>query len=197
MKVALYARKSTNDQNSIPMQLKLGREYCKKNNWTIEYEFKETASGAKDDRPQRAEILKLTRQCKIDVVVVWRLDRWGRSTVDLLSTLQELHAKNVAFVSLSEALDLTTPAGRAMFGMMAVFAEFEREIISERVRDGVRAAREKSDTWGRPATAQAKSDDVLRLKKEKLSNRKIAEQLGMNESSVRRIVKYRDAAKVS
>ena len=188
MKAALYARVSTKDQNSIAMQLKQMREYCKKNKLIIEIEFKEIASGAKDARPHRAEILKLARQRKIDVVVVWKLDRWGRSTLDLLSTLQELQAKDVGFISLTEALDLTTPGGRVMFGMMAVFAEFERELNAERVQAGIKAYREKNSDWGRPATARAKSDEVVRLKNEKLSNRKIAEQLGMNESSVRRIL---------
>jgi putative DNA-invertase from lambdoid prophage Rac len=89
----------------------------------------EVGSGAKT-RPRREELLRAARRKEIDIIVVWRLDRWGRSLVDLIATLQELTALKVGFVSLSEALDLTTPSGRAFAGMLAVFAEFERDIRS-------------------------------------------------------------------
>ena len=90
---------------------------------------------------------------EIDVVLVWRLDRWGRSVADLLATLQELDHLGVGFVSLNEALDLTTPAGRAMAALLAVFAAFEREILQERVRAGLAHARQNGKRLGRPATA--------------------------------------------
>jgi DNA invertase Pin-like site-specific DNA recombinase len=104
--------------------------------------------------------VKLVRNCseaarrrEIDVVLVWRLDRWGRSVTDLLATLQELGHLGVGFVSLTEALDLTTPVGRAMAGLLAIFAEFEREILRERTRAGLAHARENGKRLGRPATA--------------------------------------------
>jgi hypothetical protein len=90
------------------------------------------------------------RRREIDVVLVWRLDRWGRSVTDLLATLQELEHLGVGFVSLTEALDLTTPAGRAMAGLLAVFAEFEREILRERTRAGLAHARQNGKRLGRP-----------------------------------------------
>ena len=90
MRIITYARVSTGDQNSLPMQLKTMHAYAKARKWKVETEFTEIASGAKDDRPIRKEILKLATQRKIDAVIVWRLDRWGRSTLDLLSTLKEL-----------------------------------------------------------------------------------------------------------
>lgn len=80
-------------------------------------------------RPKREELLKIARQRKIDVIIVWRLDRWGRSVSDLIGTIRELTEIGVSFISLTEALDLTTPAGKAMAGMLAVFAEFERDIL--------------------------------------------------------------------
>jgi len=97
------------------------------------------------------------RRREIDIVLVWRLDRWGRSVTDLLATLQELEHLGVGFVSLTEALDLSTPAGRAMAGLLAIFAEFEREILRERTKAGLAHAREKGKQLGRPATAAGRS----------------------------------------
>ena len=99
------------------------------------------------------QLIDAARRREIDVVLVWRLDRWGRSVADLLANLQELEHLGVGFVSLTEALDLTTPAGRAMAGLLAVFAEFEREILRERVRAGMAHARQNGKRLGRPLTA--------------------------------------------
>ena len=109
------------------------------------------------------------------MVVVWRLDRWGRSLVDLVTTLQELTGLGVGFVSLSEALDLTTPGGRALAGMLAVFAEFERDILRERVRAGIAQARKEGRTHGRPKTAAKFAGRMRSLRRQGLSKRKIAE----------------------
>ena len=113
--------------------------------------MKEVGSGAKQ-RPEREALLKAARR-EIDVIIVWRLDRWGRSLADLVTSLQELTQLGVGFISLNEALDLTTPAGRAMAGMLSVFAEFERDIIRERVKAGIAQAREQGKPHGRPPTA--------------------------------------------
>ncbi len=96
-------------------------------------------------------------------MLVWRLDRWGRSVTDLLATLQELEHLGVGFVSLTEALDLTTPAGRAMAGLLAVFAELERGIVRERVRAGLAHARQNGKRLGRPITAGLHADHVRKL----------------------------------
>jgi hypothetical protein len=131
-RAGLYARVSTNDQQTIPLQMRALREYAGKRVWTIALQVKEVGSGA-SQRQLREKLLDAARR-EIDVVLVWRLDRWGRSVTDLLATLQELEHLGVGFVSLNEALDLTTPAGRAMAALLAVFAAFEREILQERVR---------------------------------------------------------------
>ena len=128
------------------------------------------------------------RRREIDVIVVWRLDRWGRSVADLMTTLRELSDLGVGFVSLTEALDLTTPSGRAMAGMLAIFAEFEREILRERVKAGIAQARKEGRTHGRPRTASLKADEVLRLKASRLSHSEIARRLGIGRASVRRIL---------
>src|ERR1022692_3177628 len=112
-RVGIYARVSTHDQQTLPMQISAMRDYAKRRRWTIAVEVKDVGSGA-TKRPKREELIDAARRREIDLVLVWRLDRWGRSLVDLVSTLKELAELGVAFVSLTEALDLTTPTGRAM-----------------------------------------------------------------------------------
>ena len=149
LRVGLYARVSTHDQQTLPLQIRTMREYAVKRGWTIAVQTKEVGSGAAQ-REMRETLLASARRREIDVVLVWRLDRWGRSVADLVSTLQELQHLGVGFVSLTEALDLTTPAGRAMAGLLAVFAEFERDILGERVRAGLANARLNGKRLGRP-----------------------------------------------
>src|ERR1700744_5900093 len=129
----LYARVSMNDQQTLSMQSRAMREYAARRGWTIAVNVREVGSGA-TKREAREKLLEAARRREIDVVLVWRLDRWSRSVTDLLATLQELEHLGVGFVSLTEALDLTTSAGRAMAGLLAIFAEFEREILRERSR---------------------------------------------------------------
>jgi len=130
LRAGLYARVSTNDQQTLPMQSQAMRDYAARRNWTIAMQVREIGSGAAQ-REARGKLMEAARRRDIDVVLVWRLDRWGRSVTDLLTTLQELEHLGVGFVSLTEALDLTTPVGRAMAGLLAIFAEFEREILRE------------------------------------------------------------------
>ena len=118
----------------------------------------------------------------------WRLDRWGRSVTDLLATLQELEHLGVGFVSLNEALDLTTPAGRAMAALLAVFAAFEREILQERVRAGLAHARQNGKKLGRPITAGLQADQVRKLHRAGISKSEIARRLRIGRTSVRRIL---------
>jgi putative DNA-invertase from lambdoid prophage Rac len=108
LRVGLYARVSTHDQQTLPLQIRAMREYAAKRGWTIVAQIKEVGSGAQQ-RELRATLIAAARRRDIDVVLVWRLDRWGRSVADLVSTLQELQHLGVGFVSLTEALDLTTP----------------------------------------------------------------------------------------
>src|SRR6202451_1417889 len=161
-RVGLYARVSTFDQHTIPLQIRTMREYAVRRGWTIALQVKEVGSGA-SQRQLREKLLDAARRREIDVVLVWRLDRWGRSVADLLATLQELEHLGVGFVSLNEALDLTTPAGRAMAALLAVFAAFEREILQERVRAGLAHARQNGKKLGRPATAALQADQVQKF----------------------------------
>jgi putative DNA-invertase from lambdoid prophage Rac len=119
MRAALYARVSTHDQQTLAMQIDAMHEFATRRGWTIIATVEEIASGAKDRRPKRHALLTAAKQRKLDVILVWKLDRWGRSLVDLMTTLHELTALGVGFVSLTETLDLTTPAGRAFAGFLA------------------------------------------------------------------------------
>lgn len=183
MRVGIYARVSTHDQQTLPMQLSQMKDYIKNRKWTLEVEFEEVGSGAKT-RPKREELLKLARQRKIDVILVWKLDRFGRSLADLITSLNELRELGVIFVSITEALDFSTPSGRAMAGMLSTFAEFERDMIRERVKAGIANAREQGKPHGRPKTASNKLAKILELKSEGLNNSHIARELKISRPSV-------------
>jgi putative DNA-invertase from lambdoid prophage Rac len=187
IRVGLYARVSTLDQQTLPMQNRAMREYAARRGWTIAMQVKEVGSGA-TQRQLREKLLEAVRRREIDVVLVWRLDRWGRSVTDLLATLQELEHLGVGFVSLTEALDLTTPAGRAMAALLAVFAGFEREVLGERVRAGLAHARLNGKRLGRPATAALRADEVRKLRRSGLSKSEISRRLNIGRTSVRRIL---------
>ena len=139
-------------------------------------------------RERRERVLDAACRRDIDVVLVWRLDRWGRSVTDLLATLQELEHLGVGFVSLNEALDLTTPAGRAMAALLAVFAAFEREILGERVRAGLAHAQQNDKRLGRPITAALYAGQVCKLFRDGVSKAEIARRLQIGRTSVRRIL---------
>src|SRR6202167_2573220 len=186
-RAGLYSRVSTHDQQTLPLQNRALREYAAQRGWTIALQVKEVGSGA-SQRQLREKLLEAARRREIDVVLVWRLDRWGRSVTDLLTTLEELDHLGVGFVSLTEALDLTTPAGRAMAGLLAVFAAFEREILRERVRAGLAHARQNGKRLGRPPTAALQTRQVRKLHRAGVSKAEIARRLQISRTSVRRIL---------
>ena len=189
-RAGLYARVSTNDQQTIPLQMRALREYAARRGWTMAMQVKEVGSGA-SQRQLRKKFLDAARRREVDVVLVWRLDRWGRSVADLLATLQELQHLGVGFVSLTEALDLTAPAGRAMAGFLAVFAEFERDILRERVRAGLAHAQQNGKKLGRPITAGLHTTQVRKLHRAGVSKAEIARRLEIGRTSVRRILETR------
>jgi DNA invertase Pin-like site-specific DNA recombinase len=184
LRVGLYARVSTLDQQTLPMQIRAMREYCANRGWTIAMQVREVGSG----KVERQQLIDAARRREIDVVLVWRLDRWGRSLVDLVATLQELIDLNVGFVSLTEALDLTTSTGRAMAGMLSVFAALEHDILRERVRAGLNHARQNGKRLGRPATAAIKTVEVHKLFHRGISKSEISRRLAIGRTSVRRIL---------
>jgi putative DNA-invertase from lambdoid prophage Rac len=186
-RAGLYARVSTNDQQTLAMQNRAMREYANRRGWIIALQVREVNSGAAH-KEARERLLDAARRREIDLVLVWRLDRWGRSVTDLLATLQELEHLGVGFVSLTEALNLTTPAGRAMAGLLAIFAEFEREILRERTRAGLAHVRQNGKKLGRPATAAIHSAEIQKLYRAGVSKSEIARRLQIGRTSVRRIL---------
>lgn len=165
MRVAIYARVSTANNGQDPtMQTRELKEYCERRGWTIAAEYVDVGvSGAKDSRPQLNRLMADAKQRRFDTVVVWKLDRFGRSLKHLVSALGEFEALGIAFVSLRDAFDLTTPAGRLMFNMVASFAEFERDLIRERVKAGIANRKAKGFRVGRkPVSINASQLQTLR-----------------------------------
>jgi DNA invertase Pin-like site-specific DNA recombinase len=150
MRVALYARVSTTDQDTTNQVLEL-RAYCQARGWTITQEFIDHGiSGAKESRPALDEMRKAARRRRVDGIVVWKLDRLGRNLKHLILTLDELAVLGVAFVSLNEGIDTTTPAGRLQLHILGAIAEFERVRCAERVKAGLARVRAQGRRLGRP-----------------------------------------------
>jgi putative DNA-invertase from lambdoid prophage Rac len=186
-RVGLYARVSTHDQQTLPLQLSAMREHAERRGWTVAIIVEDIGSGVRD-RPKREDLMRAARRRELDLILVWRLDRWGRSLVDLITTIQELTTLRVGFVSLGEALDLATPSGRALAGMLAVFAEFERDILRDRVKAGIAQARKEGRPHGRPRTIARHEAEVKRLSQEGVSKREIAKRTGISRASVRHLL---------
>ena len=187
MRAACYARVSKQDQKTLSAQMVAMRSYARKRKWRIVFEVKEIGSGAKE-RKRRQEIINMAIRKDIDAIIVWKLDRWGRSIVDLVSSLKDLTDVGVGFVSITEALDLTSPSGRAFAEMLSVFAQFERDLLSVRIKTGIAEARRKGRPHGRPVTAGKKGDEVKRLYKRGISQSEIARRLQIGRTSVSRLV---------
>jgi DNA invertase Pin-like site-specific DNA recombinase len=151
MKAALYARVSTVNGGQNPeTQLFALREHCEHRGWAIAEEYVDNGvSGAKESRPALNRLMLDAKRRKFDVVLVWKLDRFGRSLRHLVNSLAEFEALGIAFVSMTDSLDMTTPQGRLMFGIISSMTEFERSLIRERVKAGMRNAKAKGHLPGR------------------------------------------------
>lgn len=187
MRVALYARVSSIDQQNLDMQLETMNAYAINRGWQIVITVADVGSGA-EHLKNRQNLLKAARRRQIDAILVWKLDRWGRSLADLTLTLSELNELGVGFISLTEALDFTTGTGRALAGLLAVFAEFERDLLRERIKAGIAQARKKGKPHGRPKSAALKAQQVKQLFSAGISKAEIARRLGIGRTSVRRLL---------
>jgi DNA invertase Pin-like site-specific DNA recombinase len=158
-RVALYARVSTHNGQDPEMQLRELREYCQRRNWQIAEEYIDSGiSGSQDSRPALNRLMADGCRGRFDGILIWKLDRFGRSLRHLVNALAEFEARGIDFISLRDNLDLSTPSGRLMFQV-----EFERTLIQERVKAGLRNARAKGKRLGRPRlTVNAQSIAVLR-----------------------------------
>lgn len=190
-RVALYARVSTTQGQQDPqMQLRELREYAAHRGWKIADEYVDRCSGSRESRPRLNQLMADAQQRKFDVILVWKLDRFGRSLRHLVNALEDLKALNVSFVSLKDQVDLTTPTGKLMFHVIAAMAEFERTLIVERVKGGLQNARAKGKRLGRPRLVVSRAK-VERLHREGKSLRAIAKQMGVSKTSVMRMLALR------
>jgi DNA invertase Pin-like site-specific DNA recombinase len=189
VRAAIYARVSTTQNGQDPqLQIRELREYCHHRGWEITGEFVDHASGSKESRPALNELLIAGKRRKFDVLLCWKLDRVGRSLRHLVNLLAELEALGIAFASLSDNVDLTTPAGRLMFQVIGAMAEFERSLIIERVRAGLRNARAKGKRLGRP-TVSVDSSCIAALRAQGCGWKRIAARLGVGVGTVLRASK--------
>ncbi|MGH9564203.1 MAG: recombinase family protein [Terracidiphilus sp.] len=187
MRAAIYARVSTNGHGQDPeMQLRELREHCQRSGWTIAAEYVDVGiSGAKEKRAELDRLMAEAHRRRFDVVAVWKFDRFARSVSHLLRALETFNALGVGFVSLSESLDTSTPAGKMVFTVLGAVAELERSLIAERVRAGLRNARAKGKTLGRPRVV-VDTHEIAVLRAQGLSWGKIAERLDVGEGTVYR-----------
>ena len=187
MRAALYARVSTNAGQNPEMQLKELREYCSRRGWEISGEFVDTGiSGSRERRPELDRMLAACRRRQIDAVVVYRYDRFARSLRQLVNALCEFDALGIQFISLHEGVDTSTPNGRLVFGIFASIAEFERELIRERVRSGIAVARAQGKRIGRPRR-QVDAVRVAERRGQGWSWARIAEEMGVGLGTVHRM----------
>jgi DNA invertase Pin-like site-specific DNA recombinase len=194
-RAAIYARVSTNDRGQDPeTQLRQLREYATRRGFAVIHEFVDLASGAKADRKQYRAMRDAAQRREFDVLLVWRYDRFARSLAELVNALAEFQSLGIDFISYNEGSDTTTPQGRLIFGVMASLAEFERNLIADRVKAGMERAKAQGKHTGRPALVQTKRKRIIELlqKRErtdgsKLSKRAIAREVGVGLTTVLKV----------
>ncbi len=192
-KAALYCRVSTADQTCARQEVDLCA-FAKRRGYKVAGVWKETASGTKDDRVKRRAVLALAQSGEVDVILVTELTRWGRSTLDLLHTLNDLQAWGVSLIAQTGLqFDLSTPQGKLIAAMMAALAEFERDLLRERVRSGIASAQARGVVFGWRPGQRIKADKLepkfLRLVAAGQSYRQIGRQLDISKNTVLEIVK--------
>src|ERR1700733_11297517 len=179
MRAAIYARVSTNNGQDPHMQTRELKEYCQRRGWEIEGEYVDVGiSGATEKRQELDRLLSDAHRREFDSLVVWKFDRFARSVSHLLRALETFQALGIEFVSLTEGVDTSTPAGKMVFTVLGAVAELERSLIRERVKAGLRNARAKGKLIGRPRVT-ADIAHILDLRAQGLSWLAIGNQLGV------------------
>lgn len=194
MKAAIYCRVSTQDQN-CDLQLRDLRQMAAHRGFEITREYIDAGqSGAKTSRPALDELLRDAKRGRFRVLLVWRLDRLGRSLAHLVRLLEDFRVSNVELISYSEGLDLSTPTGKLMYQIIGAFAEFEREAIRERVRAGVATARAKGKVLGRPSNRGVTPQQIESLLAAGKTHAQVASELQVSRATVFRIKNSRPMA---
>jgi DNA invertase Pin-like site-specific DNA recombinase len=190
MRTALYARVSTlNNGQDVSMQVREFEEFCASRKWTVADRYIDSGiSGSKDSRPELNRLMADAKRRKFDAVVVYRFDRFARSTRHLVNALAEFNALGIQFISMHEGIDTSTPNGRLVFGIFASIAEFERDLIRERVRSGIANRKAKGLRTGR-RPANIDLDRLRQLRAEGKTVRHIAQALGHSRSLVHKTLK--------
>ena len=189
--VAIYARVST-DRQTTDSQLYELRGFVRRAKWKVYREYIDNGySGKNTQRPAYTEMLSDACHRRFDLLLVWKLDRLSRSLKDLITTLDELGHLGIDFVSYDNQLDTSNPSGKLVFNIIGAVAEFERDIIRERVCAGLANARRKGKKLGRPRIPQSIREKALTLKEQGLTNRTIGKDLGIAESTVRNCLKVK------
>lgn len=189
MRTALYARVSTlNNGQDVGMQVREFQEFCASRKWTATDQYIDSGiSGSKDSRPELNRLMADAKRRRFDAVVVYRFDRFARSTRHLVNALAEFNALGIQFISMHEGIDTSTPNGRLIFGIFASIAEFERDLIRERVRSGIANRKAKGLRVGRKPV-QIDLEQLRRLHTEGQSIRQIAQATGHSRSLVHQTV---------
>ena len=183
MKTCVYARVSTLNGQDPETQLRELREYCQRRGWTVTREYVDAGiSGAKEKRPELNRLVSDAHKRRFDAVVVWRFDRFARSVSHLLRALETFNALGIAFVSLSEQIDTSTPTGKMVFTVLGAVAELERSLIVERVKAGLRNARAKGKRLGRPR-AGIDAAEIRRLRAEGASWQAVGKKCGVSAAT--------------
>jgi DNA invertase Pin-like site-specific DNA recombinase len=186
MRVAIYARVSTASGQDVSMQTRELRQFVEARGWQLVGEYADSGvSGAKDSRPELNRLMADAHKRKFDVVCVWRFDRFARSVSHLLKALDTFRALGIDFVSYSEQMDTSTPAGKMVFTVLGAVAELERSLIVERVHAGLRNARAKGKRLGRPSS-DVDAAQIAQLRASNASWREIARQLKVSPRTARR-----------
>ena len=185
-RAAIYARVSTHNGQNPEMQLEEVCAFCRQRHWEIDGDYVDKGiSGSKEHRPALDRLLVACRKRKVDAVVVYRYDRFARSLRQLVNALEEFRALGIDFVSLHEGVDTSTPNGRLIFGIFASIAEFERELIRDRVRSGLASAKARGKRLGRPRVP-VDASRIAAMRSSGQSYASIARALGCGEGTVRR-----------
>lgn len=183
---AIYARVST-DRQKVDLQLNELRDFVARSGWSIHQEYiDQSFTGANTNRPAFLAMMEAARKRKFDVLVVWKLDRLSRSLKDLINTLDDLGSCGIDFVSYDNNLDTSTPTGKLVFQIVGAVAEFEKDIIRERVIAGLANAKLKGKRLGRPPIQEEVYEKAQHMHSEGLSFRKIGKVLGVNEGTIRK-----------
>ena len=187
MKIAIYARVSTDEQTTENQTLEL-KKVADRNGWEIQAIYADTISGAKSKRPELDKLMNAVMRKEIDMVMVWSVDRLGRSLQHLTALLSDIESKGINLYLHQQNIDTSTPSGKMLFQLLGVFAEFERSMIQERVKAGLARARAQGKRLGRPPVPPIKIAKVKALREQGLSIRKIAKRVGISHGKVQSLV---------